>query len=75
MLNEVHLELSCGDGHRVVCGNCHIEPEIASREVARKALLNLVEDILNYVFPPQPRQSAEESIIDEIRRLEGAQCK
>lgn len=75
MMNEVYLEIHPVDGHRRVCGRSYIETRRTDREVARQIIHELVEEILDHLYPPQPRQASEEAIIDEIRKLEGVQCK
>ena len=61
-------------GIRIV-GEVSLDSRFIGRKVACLMLHDLVDEILDKIYSPQPRQSAEESIIDEIRKLEGAQCK
>lgn len=75
MMNEVYIKLSPVDGHRIACGRSIINTRQASREVAREILHELVEQILDRLYLPPPREAAEETIINEIRKGKLRLCK
>ena len=57
-----------------IIGGLSIDSRICNREEVRDHLHALVEEMLDKIYPP-PREAAEETIINEIRKGKLRLCK
>ncbi len=58
-----------------IIGGLSIDSRICNREAVRDQLHALVEEMLDKIYPPAPREAAEEIIINEIRKGKLRLCK
>lgn len=52
-----------------VCGELILDKRLYCRATARRALHDLVEDILDKVYPPQPRKTQAEIKMEMAREI------
>ena len=58
-----------------IIGGLSIDSRFSSREEVCDHLHALVEEILDKIYPPPPREAAEETIINDIRKGKLRLCK